>query len=249
MMEVYLYEEGFDNLLSLITKLIKEKRKPYDIKEVNSYQKNLLEEEIFLKISNKQENIKEIKRVVSNNIINSIYYVYLSNHPKKEIMIYTFLLVSLKYKDTVFYQRRLNCVNEVIKTVKRVKQEAHKLKGFLRFEETKNNIYYGKISPDNNVIEILSNHFQKRLKMDYWIIHDTKRGLFAIYDKKRVYFLSNQEIKNLNLEKNQKEIEIEELWKTFHQTVAIKERENKKCQQNFMPKKYWKNMLEMEDKI
>ena len=40
---------------------------------------------------------------------------------------------------------------------------------------------------------------------------------------------------------------MEELWKSFFKTVAIKERLNKKCQQNFMPKKYWKNILEMED--
>ena len=40
---------------------------------------------------------------------------------------------------------------------------------------------------------------------------------------------------------------MEELWKSFFKTIAIKERVNKKCQQNFMPKKYWKNILEMED--
>ena len=30
-------------------------------------------------------------------------------------------------------------------------------------------------------------------------------------------------------------------------TIAIKERENKKCQMSFMPKKYWHNIIEMED--
>ena len=35
----------------------------------------------------------------------------------------------------------------------------------------------------------------------------------------------------------------------FHKTIGIKERENRRCQQNFMPKKYWKNMLEMENEI
>ena len=42
---------------------------------------------------------------------------------------------------------------------------------------------------------------------------------------------------------------IEDLWKTFFKTVAIKERENLKCQRNFMPKRYWENMIEMEDKL
>ena len=42
---------------------------------------------------------------------------------------------------------------------------------------------------------------------------------------------------------------MEELWRVFFQTIAIKERKNLRCQQSFMPKKYWQDMLEMEDKV
>ena len=38
----------------------------------------------------------------------------------------------------------------------------------------------------------------------------------------------------------------EKLWKEFFNTIGIKERKNLKCQKNFMPKKYWKNIIEME---
>ena len=113
----------------------------------------------------------------------------------------------------------------------------------------KNNFYYGEISPTNNIIGILANHFSKRLKEDNWIIKDTGRGIYAIYDKKKVIYLTDQEIVELDLETSENERLIEDLWKTFHKTVAIKARENKRCQQNFMPKKYWKNMLEMEGQI
>ena len=43
------------------------------------------------------------------------------------------------------------------------------------------------------------------------------------------------------------EKEIQELWKTFYKTVAIKERKNERCRMNFMPKKYWKYIIELED--
>ena len=52
--------------------------------------------------------------------------------------------------------------------------------------------------------------------------------------------------KHIDLNYNNKEKNTEELWKSFFKTIAIKERENRKCQQNFMPKKYWQNILEME---
>ena len=50
----------------------------------------------------------------------------------------------------------------------------------------------------------------------------------------------------LNLDLSNEEALFEDLWKTFFKTVAIKERTNLKCQMNHAPKKYWKNMLEME---
>ena len=51
----------------------------------------------------------------------------------------------------------------------------------------------------------------------------------------------------MNLNYNEEEKKYEDLWKTFFKTIGIKERENKKCQMNFMPKKYWSNIIEMEN--
>ena len=39
----------------------------------------------------------------------------------------------------------------------------------------------------------------------------------------------------------------QELWKSFFKTIGINERKNKKVQINFMPKKYWEYIIEMED--
>ena len=44
---------------------------------------------------------------------------------------------------------------------------------------------------------------------------------------------------------NSNEDEYEKMWKTFIKAVTIKERKNLRCQRNFMPKKYWKNLLEV----
>ena len=34
------------------------------------------------------------------------------------------------------------------------------------------------------------------------------------------------------------------LWKMFFKTIAIKERKNARCQMQFMPKKYWQDLIE-----
>ena len=39
----------------------------------------------------------------------------------------------------------------------------------------------------------------------------------------------------------------QKLWKGYFKNIAIKERENKRLQMQFMPKKYWKFLKEMEE--
>ena len=249
MNKVYLYDGGFISFIALVVELYKNKITPNNIKNINEYETNLLDEIKYINIENENKNIELLKKYISKECLYCIYNVFLSENKNKEMIIYDFLKYYFKYKNKVFNMRRIDSVNESIKIAKFVRGEAHKLKGFVRFRKMKNNFYYSEISPTNNVIGILANHFMKRLKEDCWIIKDTKRNIYAIYDLKDVYYLTDEEVLSLNLEINDNEENIEDLWKTFHKTVAIKERLNKKCQQNFMPKKYWKNMLEMEDEI
>lgn len=249
MNSVYLYKGDFNNLISLVVELIKRRIVPNEIKEIDKYENKLLDEVIFLEIKEPYQNIKLLDKYLSNRIMRSVYYTFLSDNNNKEIIIYHFIKYALVYKESVYGYRRIDCVNDMIKLMKKVSGEAHKLKGFLRFKELKNHVLYGVINPTNNVIEILAYHFQKRLKNEYWMIKDENRKIYAIYDKTKVTFMNEEEIVALNLVFDDDEKEMEELWKTFFKTVAIKDRENKKCQQNFMPKKYWKNIIEMEDEV
>ncbi len=46
---------------------------------------------------------------------------------------------------------------------------------------------------------------------------------------------------------SQEERKYQELWKTFVKAISIETRKNLKVQKQFMPRRYWKNMLEMEE--
>jgi len=247
MNNVYLYDNSFESLLRLISKLILLKNNPDNIKNKITYEPNLLDNIIDLEL----KDISELDIFVNNfslEIIHTIYYVYLSENENKELIIYYFLKNALKYHNGIYLHRNLKCVNMAINISNYVGREAHKLKGFLRFKLLKNNFYYAEINPTNNVIEILANHFKKRLKDEYWLIKDKLRNIYALYDRKGIYYLSDKEIVNLNLELDSEEEKFEDLWKNFFETIAIKERQNLKVQRNFMPKKYWNYILEMENK-
>lgn len=130
-----------------------------------------------------------------------------------------------------------------------VSHEAHRFKGFTRFKELENKVLFATISPDNNILPIISKHFQKRLKNELWIIKDENRNIISLYDKKKYYIINGDEIKFFDIKLSNEENNLEILWKTFYKTIAIKERTNKHCQMNFMPKKYWQNIIEMSDQI
>ena len=243
-MSTYLYDGTFPNLLNLITKLINHNIKPTDIKPKDNFETTLLDEGITLELD-EAFRVKDLK--IPNPVIKTCYYVFLSSDKNKELIIYYFLLNEKKYHNKIFYMRNLKCVNSALKLAKQVSNETHKLKGFVRFKEINNHILYSTINPTSDCLHLLSIHFAKRLKQEYWIIKDERRNKYSIYDKKRYYIVSGENLSLKEMIDTKEESEIENLWLTFFKTIGIKERENKRCQMNFMPKKYWHNMLEMRE--
>ena len=242
---IYLYNDTFISLLNLIKELIKNKIIPLNIKNTN-YQKTLIDNIIYLNINEDENIINEIISKVGINVFNTIYYVFLSSNENKEIIIFHFFIHSLKYKNKIFYMRNIKSVNEALKISKYVGHETHKFKGFLRFKELKNNILYAEFSPENNILFLLSKHFQNRLQNEYWIIKDKKRQIISVYDKKEFLILNEENFTLHTNEVSDEEKDIEELWKKFYKIIAIKERKNERCRMNFMPKKYWKYITEVE---
>ena len=247
MNKTYIYDDNFYSLLSLIWYLINLNIIPNKIEARKDYVPNLLDEPEYIELGNITEKVNNLKRKLTPQIITTIYYTYLSGSKEKEMVIYDFIKQALIYQNKVFYYRNINSVLKVEKLAKMVSREAHRMKGFLRFKEMNNNFYYAEINPTNNVIFIVAKHFKRRMVNDLWIIKDVNRNIYALYDLNKISFLTEEDIIKLNLNLSTNENTIQDLWKTFFNTIAIKERKNLKLQQNFMPKKYWNNILEMEN--
>lgn len=248
MNNIYIYNNSFISLLNLIRKLISDNIVPTNIKD-ESYNASLFDNVIRLEISNNENIIDEVLGRIGKNIFKIIYYVFLSKDENKELIIYYFYLNSLKYKKEIVYMRNLKCVNKALSISQYVSRENHKYKGFVRFKELKNNVLYAEIEPENDILYILSNHFKNRLKNEYWIIKDNKRDILSIYDKNDYYLVMQEEFVLLTNELSDREKEIEDMWKSFYKTIGIKERKNDRCRNNFMPKKYWKYIIEMSEEI
>ena len=241
-MSNYYYDGSFDGLLTVIFIAYKD-RKNNELRIIVKTGQLLLgldDINVITNFSKARRVEKAICDKLSQNFLNNIQTCFLSCDKNKDIVIVHTVYKALKQGKEI-----LNSLDEhafyVNKLVKQVLNERHRYLGVLRFKEVKDGTMFSTIEPKNNVLPILLSHFINRMKREKFAIYDKKRKIIAYYDTKKVEIFF---VKSLEIEWSDEEIEYSELWKTFHKSISIKERENKKLQQSNLPKYYWKHLIE-----
>ena len=238
----YYYDGSFDGLLTVIFIAYKD-RKNNEIRIIVKTEQLLLgldDINVITDFSEAKRVEKAICDKLSQNFLNNIQICFLSSDKNKDIVIVHTVYKALKQGKEI-----LNSLDEhafyVNKLVKQVLNERHRYLGVLRFKEVKDGTMFSTIEPKNNVLPILLSHFINRMKREKFAIYDKKRKMIAYYDTEKVEIFF---VKSLEIEWSDEEIKYSELWKTFHKSISMKERENKKLQQSNLPKYYWKHLIE-----
>ena len=244
-MSILIYDDSFEGLLTSIYDAFYSKHQIDGIYGLSQYNAPLLLGEI----KNIETDLNKFEKV-RNSIINKIdllclqkiYMVYLSNVEDKGMVIFKYLKIAFKYKKNIHAFLHIDIVRQIDEIKKRVSFEAHKFKGFVRFKSIDNNFLYCSIEPDNNILELIGDHFMKRFSNEYWIIHDISRNKAIIYDtnKYEIIELLQDDCKNLLDHKD----EYSSLWKCYFKFTTIEERKNLRLQRQMMPKRYWKHIFE-----
>ena len=138
---------------------------------------------------------------------------------------------------------------------RRVLHEQLRMKQFIRFQKAKDGTYLAVVSPDHNVLSLITHHFQDRFNDQPWLIYDAKRHYGYYYDgsaepihitfedESAVPFdLTNGKLDDDVLSENDRIFQ--DLWRTYFKAICIKERMNPKKQLSDMPRRYWKYMTE-----
>lgn len=138
-------------------------------------------------------------------------------------------------------------IMKIVEYSRKVANEAHLFKGFVRFSELEGGILLSKIEPKCDVLPVLQKHFEERYPLENWIIYDEKR-------KKAMFHKCNSEaiiVAGQDVEQTMDNIkgidEYSKLWNVFFNAIGIKERCNPKCQQTNLPRWYRKNMSEFSE--
>lgn len=145
----------------------------------------------------------------------------------------------------------------VTNIARKVLHEQLRMKQFIRFQKAKDGTYLAVVSPDHNVLPIITGHFADRFNDQPWLIYDARRHYGYYYEGAgepvRVTFEDESEVPfSLADGKLNEEVIsgddrlLQDLWRTYFKAICIRERMNPRKQKSDMPVRYWKYMTEKQ---
>lgn len=241
---VYLHDGTLNGLLTCIYEHYYSE-KVSGIYAGDIYEKELLEEEIYIPTDDTKAKkvYYGIWNKISDEAMKHVYHTFLSYDYRKDCYILKYLELGFKMGYKVDNHHTHKDVLTVHKLSAEVSRERHRFLGLLRFQEVGNGLY-APLTPDNDVIELLAEHFVERLKNEQFIIHDKKRSKAVIYNKKE-WIITDFSYKE-EISVSEREKRFQEMWKGYFEHIGIKERENRVLQRQFVPTRYRKNMVEFQ---
>ena len=139
---------------------------------------------------------------------------------------------------------------------KKVLREQLRMKQFIRFQKAKDGTYLGVVSPDHNVLPLITEHFRDRFNDQPWLIYDAKRHYGYYYDGRQVIRIMFEDEVGAPFSLSDGKLDadvlssddqlFQNLWRTYFKSICIKERMNPRKQLNDMPRRYWKYMTEKQ---
>lgn len=253
-MNIVTYDGSFEGLLSAVFEIYE-----YKIQEAfickNDGAPGSLFGTIHQTTTNEQKAnrvLKKLKDKLTNNAIMQFYKTFLSEIKDIENVLLHYIQYALQSKLSIENDFGNPDVLVLQQTSRKVDREKHRMKAFVRFQCTKDQLYYAIIQPDYNVLPLILNHFKDRYADQRWLIYDGLRKFGLYYDLEKVEEVSMQFETDLNSKEqlkaiyDEKEELYQSLWQNYFQSVNIKARKNMKLHIQHMPRRYWKGLVEKQ---
>ncbi|MBE8727934.1 TIGR03915 family putative DNA repair protein [Flavobacterium hungaricum] len=191
-----------------------------------------------------------LKKRLSASGLEMVYHAFLSEINKMDEILFQFVKYVFASSGNVEGDLSNNEVLAVRKAAHLTHRESHRMKAFIRFQLTKDQLYYAIIEPDCDVLPLIKDHFKKRYADQRWLIYDAKHKYGVYYDLENVETVQLQFDSKSNSSQILAEIADEQegffqdLWRRYFSSVNIESRKNMKLHIQHMPKRYWKNLVE-----
>ncbi|MCI6569491.1 MAG: TIGR03915 family putative DNA repair protein [Dysosmobacter sp.] len=238
---VYCYDGSFDGFLCCVFDSYANHEVPTAITRDEDFEPTLFATRQVVTDTGHARRVYRKIRQISPDAASLLRRGFLSCMPEMELHLYRFIAKLLKDGPGFLENLSDGTLYPVLKAVRFLGAEVEKLRGFVRFSDL-GGVLGSEIEPRNRVLPVLRNHFCSRYQNEKFFIYDRthREALFYAAGKAVILPLDHFQM----AEPDETEVSYRLLWKRFYDTIAIKERENPRCQNTHMPKRYRGTMTE-----
>lgn len=247
-----IYDGSFEGLLTTVFEVYEYKWPDIRIRKTGTTVPSLFTE-IRTVVTN-EEKAKRVWKKLAGLFglsgVRTLWISWLSELETSEETILEVIRYALKANQNVLNDFGNLHVLQLQQAVKSVGREKHRMEAFVRFQLTKDGIYFSVIEPDFNVLPLILSHFRDRYADQKWFIFDSRRAYGIYYDLEKAEFVDF--IPNSLLSANgisseafsDQEVFFQKLWKDYFKSTNIVGRKNTKLHVQHVPKRYWKYLVE-----
>lgn len=196
---------------------------------------------------------RALERRVSKRVLEVMVTSFLVETTDGNVALFRYIRSILDSRENVESDFSNHDAVDVLGNCRRVRGEAHRLLQFARFQKAADGTYFALMEPRYDVLPMCVEHFVDRFSDSSFVIYDRKRNYGFHYDgsdvRKMKFMHDNEHVLGGGLSDSCMDSDerfYQQLWRTYFQAIAIKERINPRKQRQDMPCRFWPFLTEMQ---
>ncbi len=252
-MVTILYDGSFEGWLTSVFEIYEYKYKEVHIIKEQFYQPSRVDKihNVYTCQDKAQRVWKGFKTKFSPRLLQHFYHAWLSEQMGIEDVLFYYTKNSFAKRTIAENNFEEKYLVPIQLLVKKVQREVYRVKSFVRFQQTPDNLSYVLIDPDFNVLPLIANHFKEKCAGHCWLIYDTYRKCGIYYDLQSVEmvqlaFTDNSGDVGTVIQHEQKDL-YQQMWRTYFLSINKEERKGVTLHIQPVPSKYWKYWMEKKN--
>lgn len=251
----YCHDGTLEGLLSAVFEAYARREDPQDVASADVLQPRLGQTVRVIE-TNEQHAVRVrrgLRRRCGDAAYDAVKHASLSDHPDAGTIVYRFIRYAMAQSSGRRARRNVlnDLANPAVQPLHRLERsvlnERHRMLQFLRFEHLENGVWFARCNPAASVIPLLMDWFSGRFNTQPFIIFDEAHNIAGVYGGADWYLVEAQHV-DLPDRASEERL-MQQAWKRFYDTVAVEARYNPELRRQFMPKRFWKNLTEMQEDL
>jgi len=254
-MNIFIYDASFEGFLTVVFESYRLKIVPDKILEETEVLPLFSENKLYINTDeHKAQRVwKGLQKKLSKSACTMLSMVFLADDPTIPMLLFRYIRKAINAPKSIETNFGDKDVLEASKWYRKVGREAERIRQFVRFQKTEDNIFFAPFAPLHNVLPLTIEHFSNRFSDQKWIVYDTKRKYGYYYDLKITVEISFDHL-DIDVRFGKMDTSLmaedeklfQQMWKAYFKSMTIKERINPKLHRQNMPRRFWRYLTEKQ---